>query len=576
MPKKININVGVSGTEQTKRDMNSIARSTKGVGKSTEVIGKSAKLSEGRFTKALGGMKSAIGSLIGPLGIAAIATAAGAAIGKAIKYFDDLKAKTDRAVGDVETLRNAYESLFEAVGAFDEQSRENVTKNTALLLQKTGVSKQLGIPIVNEYTRQFRGQVDSGQLSQDDYTEGLEGMLGYGARHGGSATKELVQMMKGWGMNTPDQQGELRRQIAAGAAQSGLTDEDMINSLARSGPTIKALSWTPEQAIENVAILAAGESGRKKMSLPSTTIQALMAPQVANAKKFGIPDEVAADPERLYEAVKQSRDTMEQKDYVRMLTQLYGTEGAAGVYKLSTAPRGGIAGDLATAAGTEGIQAEQLEEQQRMNTLESRSAQADAMEMWYQLDLTEKEKYDKLIRHVGEAKQEQLERRQPVREAFRKLSVIGNEREKEHAAFTAWKEGLSDEDRETFDRATVSGRLDIYELIWKEKTSKRKFQSLSQQLPLPADDLTAPPIPREAATERQPLPVDNQTAPKITQIETPNIEVPNAPPIQQRKQTEPAVPVIYNTNIHHHNETIYTPRVGNDNRGPRIGSEVEN
>ncbi|MCK4958167.1 MAG: hypothetical protein KAT00_02180 [Planctomycetes bacterium] len=30
------------------------------------------------------------------------------------------------------------------------------------------------------------------------------------------------------------------------------------------------------------------------------------------------------------------------------------------------------------------------------------------------------------------------------------------------------------------------------------------------------------------------------------------------------------------TNIHHHNETIYQPRIGSDNRGPRIGSEVAN
>jgi len=178
-------------------------------------------------------------------------------------------------------------------------------------------------------------------------------------RHGKEATADLISIMAGWSMVTPEQQGRFRRQIAAGAQQVGLTDADIISALGRGMPTIKAMGWTPEQAVETIAVLAARETGRKKMSLPATTLQGLIAPQpsgieeslVAEAEAKGKvtakaeaqikarAEELAQDPQQLLAYLTQKQQKMDQKAFTRLLVNIYGTEAAAGVSKLLIEPR---------------------------------------------------------------------------------------------------------------------------------------------------------------------------------------------------------------------------------------------
>jgi len=380
MSKNVNIHIKTHGARDSKEKLDRVGEGAKRAGGGVEQVGAKAKKSSGWFT-------AAIGKMIGPLGIVALVSGAAAATAKIAKFFDNLKAKSDELVRSLQEQRAAFDDLFEAQNAFDEKSRKAVTENTARLLQETAVPIGAGLPIINAYTRQFKAMVDSGELTQEQYQQGLKDMLGYGARHGGAATADLIQIMAGWGMTTPGQQGEFRRMIAAGAQTSGLTDAELISALSRGMPTIKALGWTPQEAIKSIAVLAAGEAGRKKMSLPGTTIQALGAPQTTSFEKYGIPEPLAEDPRELLNYVQNMRGTMGQDEYYRMLTKIYGTEGAAGVYKLVSADKGRIGTALERAAGPEGVAAEAAEEQARQTTLEARDARAKAVAMKISLDL---------------------------------------------------------------------------------------------------------------------------------------------------------------------------------------------
>lgn len=462
MSKDVNIHVKTTGTRQTKQEL-------EGVGRSAEQMGS-------KTSRAANWIKDGLKALIGPLGFAAIAASLAAASAKVAKFFDELKKRSDEAVRDNQTLRNSFTALFEAMDAFDERSRQQVTKDVAALLKETAVSKEIGLPIINAYTRQFRAMVKSGQLTEEQYQRGLRGMLGYGERHGGAETAELIALMAGWGMVTPEQQGAFRRQIAAGAAASGLTDAELIGALGRGMPTVKAMRWTPEQAVATIATLAAGEVGRQKMGLPATTLQGLLAPQETNLAKYGIS--AKATPQEILTQLQQMRGQMSQQAFMTMLTDIYGTTAAAGVSKLLTAPRGGISEALALAAGPEGIRLEQEEERVSRQTLERRDARAKARVMEEKLDVTLKEQYEEDIREIGEEIRKTRKRRKPIRQWLEDLRTWGEEKEKEYAAFRAWYENLPADEREKFLtvwREGVGTPFDVWRYGF---TPEQKYESL--------------------------------------------------------------------------------------------------
>ena len=495
MSKDINIHVKTKGTYEARQQLDSVGRTAEETGAKTSRAGD--------------WIKKAFGAIVGPLGFAAIAAAASSAAVKVAKFFDDLKARCDEAVTHMAGVRTAYESLFEAKGAFGETARKGVLKDVAGLLLETGVAEQQGLPIIDAYTRQFEGLVRSGQLTSEQYRQGLVGMLGYGARHGGAATAELISMMAGWGMTTPEQQGAFRRQIAAGAGASGLTDEELITALGRGKSTIQAMGWTPAQAVETIALLAAGESGRKKMSLPSTTLQGLINTQLENAAKYGISEEIAQDPRQLLQQVGMMRQTMDQQAFSRMLVKIYGGEAAAGVSKLLSAQPGAVRAAITRAAGPEGIAQEVAEETARETTYEYRSAVTDALKRQHDLDITSDEEYNQLIREFGTAARARYRRRQPWRQELREW-FVPEEYEKESAAKRAYLESLSPEEREEWEREFLLWNR----TPWERASPREKYEMLA----------------RQGLTERT-------------------------------------------VNIHYHNENIYTPRVGTDERGPRFSQD---
>ncbi len=500
MAKDVNIHVKTTGAQQTKQDIEGVSRSTEKLGHTTEQTGS-------KSSRAFKWITDGLKSLIGPLGFAAIAITIAAVAGKIAKFFDDLKTRCDEAVRNVQGIRKEFADLFEAMDAFDEKRRQQITKETAALLKEIAVSRETGLPVINAYVRQFRGMVESGQLTEEQYQQGLRGMLGYGERHGGAATPELVALMAGWGMVTPEQQGVFRRQIAAGAAASGLTDAELIGALGRGMPTIKAMGWTPAQAVETIAVLAAGEVGRKRASLPATTLQGLMAPQEANIAKLGISEAVAQDPQKLLAQLQIMRGQMSQQKFTNMLTDIYGIEAAAGVSKLLTAPRGGISGVIAKAATAEAVAAEQQEERLSKATQERRDARTKATAMEEDLNIKTKEQYEEDIREIGEAARKRFRRRRPVRQWIEELFTVGEEKEKEMAAFHKWEEELTPEERAAINEKYISYAQRTWQ-AWARMMPQERYEALTQQ--------------------------------------TPSV-----------------------VNIHYHRDTIYTPRIGSDLRGPR-------
>jgi hypothetical protein len=612
MAKDINIHLKTKGGPQAKQQINEVGQSAKKLGTSTEEMGEGAKRGG---SKVLGALKK----LVGPIGFLAIATAVAAASAKIIKFFDNIKTRTDEAVREVQELRAAYTDLFEALDAFDEKSRKAVTKATNVLLQQTGVTKEIGLPVIDAYTRQFKALVDTGQITQEQYNRGLKETLEYSERHGGAATKDMVAIMSGWGMVTPEKQGEFRRMISAGAQESGLTDEDVIDALGRGMPTIKAMDWTPQQAIESIVTLAAGEVGRKKKSLPATTLQALMQPQLTKVEDYGISEETAQDPRLLIEQLKKKRAEMDQKAFTRMLVDIYGGEAAAGVSKLLTTPKRGISETLRRAAGPAGIEAEKKEEEDRKGTLEARDATTKASIRGTKHDRTEEQKYMEDVREIGEEYQEDvLQIDEPVRQWFREF-VSTKVREKEWAAYRKWLDSLSKEERRRIAEEQ-NGQLWIY---WQRMSAKEKWESLvrtrpedektlaplvqpkqqpkpisseqaekpqiqastdntieKQQVDVPvevATDKQRVDVPVEVATDKQRVNVPVEAVAEKQQVDVPveavadkqQVGVPIQPVVIDRHvEQEPTV--VNNYHFHYDHSMRYYPRVGDPVIGPRI------
>jgi len=490
MAKDINIHIKTRGSEQTKQQLQGVGRSAEKVGDSTEKMGKD---SERGGSKIVGVLKK----LAGPIGFMAIATAVAAAAAKVAKFFDGIKQKCDEAVRQVQEIRKAYESLFEAMDAFDEKSRQQVTRTTNLILKDVGVTQELGLPIIDEYTRQFKSLVEAGRITQQQYEQGMKEMLGYAARHGGEATKDLISIMSGWGMVTPEQQGAFRRQIAAGAAEVGLRDEDIIEALGRGMPTIKAMGWTPEEAVEKIAVIAAGEVGRKKKALPATTLQALMAPQLTKIEEYGITEEAAQDPRKLLEQLRKKQADMDRQAFTRMLVDIYGTEAAAGVSKLITTPSRGIQEVLRQAAGEAGAEAERAEEKANRETLERRDAATKARARDIKLQRKLDEQYMEDVREIGREAQKELRIKEPKRQRLREALTIGEAAEEEQAAFREWEKQLGKEGRKRIERETGLFLPDV----WRQMSAKQKWEAL-QRTGYESEETTEQPIVPETKYEK--------------------------------------------------------------------------
>lgn len=365
--RELNIHVKVPGVEQAKTDLDKLAQSADNLGavvdQSTKKQSQSIKntaVETGLLGNAFNLAKSHLGGLVtGMIAFGAIK------IGRAvIDFFDDLIKKQEEAINKAESVRNRYKNLFEISGQFTEQGRRQTIQETEKLLQETGTSSAVGLPAIEEYTRQFKDQ-----MKPDEYQSGIRQVLGYTARHGGEAMPDLIQLMRGYEMNTPAQQGEFMRTISAAAKQSGMTDSEMINLLGKSAPSSKAMGMSPNQTLSLLSSLAEGEIGRNKTMMPASTIDAMASPQSDALKKYHITGKTPAE---VYMETQQKAMSMSPQDRYAMLQDIYGGS-AKGVSKLML---GGVAPIQPTSESLDSA-----EQQDYLLTAEAKRAKMEAVKI---------------------------------------------------------------------------------------------------------------------------------------------------------------------------------------------------
>jgi hypothetical protein len=492
MSKDVNIHVKTEGTGQVNRDLQEVAQGVNKVGENVEQMGS-------RSSRALEWFANGIKSLAGPLGFAALIGAVSNVAGKISQFFNDLKNRCDEAVTNLQNVRKSFEGVFEAMDAFDEKSRRAVLKQTTELLKKTSVTPEIGLPVIEQYARQFKGK-----LPPEQYQQGLEGMLGYAERHGKMATPELITLMSGFGMTTPEQQGTFRRQIGAVSKASGLTDEDIIAALGRASPATKAMGWKPEETLNYIGTIAAGEIGRNKSTLPSATLEALANPQLGNLKDYRISPKQAGNPAQLFDIIASRRGKMTEQAFSRMLTDFYGAHAAAGVAKLIKTPGGAMGGTIQEAATPQAAAAETTEEMTSRDTMERIEAQTRAVKTEIQQDVTDKENYQQKIRDIGADEQKNIHLRHPfiqwlyehasrgtglgITPAILGSTLKGEGTKKENAAFIRWLRNLAPEERTRILQETTPPSIPFVTLKAKEfvqlgeyyhnLTPKQQYQEL--------------------------------------------------------------------------------------------------
>jgi len=521
MSKDVNIHVKTTGVQQTTDDLKNVGRSAEQVGGNVQSMGEKSQTGSHRFI-------DGIQKIIGSLGFMAVLGIVGKVAGAISSFFDTLKKRCDEAVQKVSEVRAAFTDLFEVMNAFDEKSRRQVSQETVELLKETSVSSKVGVPIITEYARQFRPAIEQGKITEEQYQQGLRDMLGYGERHGQEATPELITLMGGMGMMMPEQQGAFRRQITELSGQAGMEDKDVIEMLGRSMPTIKAMKWTPEQALSVIGVVAQGEIGRVKTTLPAATLEALVNPNTTDLKKkYGISPETAQDAQSLFNQVALKSQKMNEQAKLEMLQGIYGA-AAPGISKLIASPQGDLIEALRNAAGPEGEQVEAAEEASSRQTSERVQAQTDAQLMLEKLKVTTPPiEYAKRVRELGEARRNYYRIKEPIRQALRE-KILSDSEEKAQAAMRTWWESLSKDEQKKI--------LETY------GSNKTYWESLS---------------PEEQYNRLQ-----NIDKPRYSQS-------PYGGP-QQISNTQsaqsPSMP--QSLTIHYHNDMIYTPIVGDSVIGP--------
>lgn len=295
MAKDINIHIKTTGGAESKQQLEGVAQGAQKVGSGVQDMGNKALIGSSWTQKALS-------FLAGPLGFAAIAGAIAVGSTKVAKFFDDIKTRADDAVRDVQKIRSAFIELFEVMDEFSEKGRQALTLETLSLFQKVAITKEEGLPVVTAYAREFQPFLKRGEITNPRYEQGLEQMLRYAGRQGAGAVPEMLGMMARWGMITPKKQGAFRRMVTEASQAASLTEEQLVGALGRGMPAIKALGWTPEQAIiETATIARTQESQRQRATMPGMVYEAIMRPQIPKELEKKIPKDLQQDPAKLLE-----------------------------------------------------------------------------------------------------------------------------------------------------------------------------------------------------------------------------------------------------------------------------------
>jgi hypothetical protein len=491
MAKDVNIHIKATGGAEAKQQLEGVAQGAQKVGSGVQDMGNKALIGSGWVQKALS-------FLAGPLGFAGIAGAIAGVTIKAAKFFDDIKTRSDEAVQQVQEIRNAYAELFQVMNEFSEKGRQALTLETTALLKKTAVTQQVGLPIITAYARTFE---KTGLMTGPQYKQGLEEMLRYAGRQGAGAVPEMIELMAGWEMITPQEQGAFRRMVAEAAQASHLTEEQLVGALSKGMPAFKVLGWTPEKAIIETAKIASTQiTPRQRETMPAMLYEAIMSPQIPKEFEKKIPKEIQEDPAKLLDWIQQQRAIMPQKDYLKLLAGVYGAGTATGFYSWITARETGLGRIVSEAAGPAGAAREATQEAERQKTLEAAAAKTEAYKTQLELDTVgEEAERAKMLREIGEREKGRWEIQHPKRKLLRKIFRIpqaggglveayGEEAEKEHAAYRAWEESLSLEEKTRISQKQYPGlygpgqwTYGALEREWQGLTYKQKHTALIEE-----------------------------------------------------------------------------------------------
>ncbi len=415
--KDINIKVKTLGAPEAKQQLDKTAEGVHNVGASVQGSGEKAGSASSKW--------SMLFSLF--TGAAILAALKGI-----VSFFDNMMAKADQAIGKAGEVRKAYEGLFEAFGAYDEKSRKKLVKETEQLLIQTGAPAESGYPTIEKYARQFKDVMPAA-----DYNTGLQNALTYAARHGGTATPELIDLMRGYGMNTAQQQSEFIRTVGAAATISGMADEDVISALGRAAPAARAIGMSPQEAASAIAALAAGETGRNKAAMPATVIEAMASPQTEGLKKYRIAGQT---PNEILENVRKKSQGMSAQSRFKMLEGIYGAGAVKGVYKMMTA------GAPTVAPVSEA--ADRAEQESYMQTMEAKANQAEARAREIRTQIDSGAQAAAETRKIGQATIEANAVENPTeQELLNKLFWLFPHFGQEWAAYQKWEGSLTPEQR---------------------------------------------------------------------------------------------------------------------------------
>ena len=136
---------------------------------------------------------------------------------------------------------------------------------------------------------------------------------------------------------------------------------------------------------------------------------------------------------------------MTPQAFGRMLTDIYGVEGGAGVYKLLNSHGSEIISAIKNAATPEAAEAETVTEQASRETQERVQAKTDAEKM-EGLAKSDRLFYKKQIRELGKETQDELQIEHPYLEWIRE-AILPKGTQAENAGFIKWLQNLSPEEQ---------------------------------------------------------------------------------------------------------------------------------
>ncbi|HUW19371.1 MAG TPA: hypothetical protein VMW16_08720 [Sedimentisphaerales bacterium] len=574
MAKDVNIHLKTTGAERTKEQLDQAARSAEKIGDSTQQAGRQA-VSGAEW------VKSAFSSIVGPLGLAALASAVIAIIGKIRAAINDMKRASSEAVRELAGLQKASADYFEAFEAYTPEQRQAALAQARQFQAKTGLPMEASQKLLEAYKRTFREMNEAA----------VEQLAGYWQLHGQEATLDLVRWMGAERVTTAQRQGQITRMVSAVASETGLRDAEIINALTRYSTELRGLGWTPEQTITNIGKALAGKSPQEARRAMSSLVDGIRAFTEERALEMKAAAEIAASEKARLDWARQTMFKMPPEARRKFARQAFGETAATYVTEWLM---GEFPEKTRRALEYARTPAAAEEEQQRVEavkeTVEVSKEKATGGAERLELLLTEEEKQKDIIREYGRVYLEYLRRRDRIKyESIKALAGDNEELQREQAAKALFgavnvapartrQELAALEYRQT--RVAVPGKIEwenvpleeraqeleaainkIYEREVEKERQRREKRRASEKQPVPGQTTEEQPSPPVAAAEK----VEPELS---TEYELAVAAPEAAAPGLAEQQIEQVTNNYHNYTVTYDHSLRYYPTVGQDDRGP--------